>query len=273
MAFWSGVGIVLVSWIEQGLHEHRAAFFRWQTWFWLGWSDFWIAHRRTVLGPLWQIVQVGVWVVGLSIVFRQALAASYDEYLAYVAAGLIFWNFMSNSLAIGIQTFRQSAELIRNVSNPILIYPLRLLINNLSKLAFQFIVFFLVLPWTSVSFRPETLLVVPGLLLLMITAVWATSLSALIGVRFRDAQFALQSIMRFLFFATPVFWLPSGLGEREYFATLNPFSHYLEVVRAPLLGQAPSLTAWITVITITIVGAIITITLIGRFRREIVFWL
>lgn len=264
---------MLLSWIEQGLDEHRAAFFRWQTWTGLGWSDFWIAHRRAILGPLWQIVQVGVWVVGLSVIFRQVLADSYADYLAYVALGVIFWNFMANSLTTGIQSFRQSAELIRNVNNPILIYPLRLLINNLSKFAFQFIVFFLVLPWTSVAPCAETMLVVPGLLLLMITVVWSTSLSALIGVRFRDAQFALQAVMRFLFFATPVFWLPSGLGQREYFATLNPFTHYLEVVRAPLLGQAPSLTAWIVVTTITLVGAGITIILIGRFRREIVFWL
>ena len=268
-----GAGIPLRASIVHGIDEYRAAFSYWQAWSWLGWSDFWIAHRRTYLGPLWQILQVGVWVVGLSVIFRQALAETYVDYLAYVAAGVIFWNFMSASLTNGISTFKQSAELIRNLNNPILIFPLRLLTNNLSKLAFQFVVFFLVLPWTSVSPSLETLQFVPGLLLIFITAVWATSLSALIGVRFRDAQFALQAVMRFLFFATPVFWLPGGLGEREYFATFNPFTHYLEVVRAPLLGQAPSLTAWMVVTTITVVGAGITILLMGRFRREIVFWL
>lgn len=263
----------LGRWFLSGIELFWASLLRWPTWLRLGWADFQVAHRRTVIGPLWQVVQVAIWVVGLTLVFRQALAASAPNYIAYVAIGVVLWNFISASITQGTLAFVRHAGLIRDINNPILIYPFRILANNLIKLAVQASVILMVWPTTSVTLTASSLLAIPGFALVLLTALWVIPLLALIGVRFRDTSHGFQAVMRFLFFATPVFWLPSGLGPREYIATFNPLAHYLNVVREPLLGGTADPLSWIVVIGITIIGGLVSLFAVGRYRREIVFWL
>ncbi len=259
--------------LRSGIELFWTSLLRWQTWWRLGFADFQVAHRRAVIGPLWQVVQVAIWVVGLTLVFRQALAASAANYMLYVAIGVVLWNFISSSITQGTLAFIRYAGLIRDINNPILIYPFRVLTNNLIKLGVQASIILLVWPTGSVVLQPAMLLAIPGFALIILTAFWVIPLLALVGVRYRDTSHAFQAVMRFLFFATPVFWLPSGLGSRDYIATFNPLAHYLNVVREPLLGGAIDPLSWIVVISITLVGSAISLVALGRFRREIVFWL
>ena len=263
----------LGRWLRSGAELFWSSLLRWQTWWRLGLADFQVAHRRAVIGPLWQVVQVAIWVVGLTLVFRQALAASAPNYMLYVAIGVVLWNFISSSITQGTLAFIRHAGLIRDINNPILIYPLRVLANNLVKLSVQASVILMVWPTGSVALQPSMLLAIPGFALVLLTALWVVPLLALIGVRYRDTSHAFQAVMRFLFFATPVFWLPSGLGSREYIATVNPLAHYLNVVREPLLGGSVDPLSWIVVISITLIGGLISLLALGRYRREIVFWL
>lgn len=263
----------LGRWFLSGADLFWASLLRWPTWTRLGWADFQVAHRRTVIGPLWQVVQVAIWVVGLTLVFRQALAASAPNYMVYVAIGVVLWNFISTSITQGTLAFVRHAGLIKDINNPILIYPFRILANNLIKLSVQASVILMVWPTASVTLSASMLLAIPGFALVLLTALWAIPLLALIGVRFRDTSHAFQAVMRFLFFATPVFWLPSGLGSRDYIATFNPLAHYLNVVREPLLGGTADPLSWIVVIAITVGGGIVSLFALGRYRREVVFWL
>ncbi len=263
----------LGQWFLSGADLLWASLLRWQTWCRLGLADFQVAHRRAVIGPLWQVVQVAIWVVGLTLVFRQALAASAPNYMLYVAIGVVLWNFISSSITQGTLAFIRHAGLIRDINNPVLIYPFRILANNFIKLGVQASVILMVWPTASVVLGPSMLLAIPGFALVLLTALWVIPLLALIGVRYRDTSHAFQAVMRFLFFATPVFWLPSGLGAREYIATFNPLAHYLNVVREPLLGGTADPLSWIVVIGITVTGGLISLLALGRYRREIVFWL
>jgi ABC-type polysaccharide/polyol phosphate export permease len=68
--------------------------------------------------------------------------------------------------------------------------------------------------------------------------------------------------------------MPDQLGgHRAAFITLNPLFHLIDVVRAPLLGQAPAASSWIAVLLMLLVGWSATIFLFARFRRRLAFWL
>ena len=84
------------------------------------------------------------------------------------------------------------------------------------------------------------LLAVPGLVLLCMNGVWTGLLLGLVSARFRDVPPIVESVVRILFFVTPVIWMPEFLPERIALLTWNPFFHFLEVVRAPLLDQLPA---------------------------------
>jgi lipopolysaccharide transport system permease protein len=53
----------------------------------------------------------------------------------------------------------------------------------------------------------------------------------------------------------------------------NLLYHINEVIRAPLLGKAPSALTYEVTIAMAIVGWAITMFIYARFRRRIAFWL
>jgi len=238
------------SGLPSGIADVVAAFRLPRLWLSLGWYDFIIMHRRTAIGPFWQTLQAGVWVGGLGLLFGVLLNRTSQNYIAYLAAGIVIWNFITGSLAGGTGVFVKNRKLILNINNPMFTHVLRDITLSTCRFGFQFLVFIVVLPFSSIEFGLVTLLAIPGLLALLLTAMWVVPLMGIIGARYRDTPYAIGSIMRFLFFTTPVFWVADGLGPRAYIATFNPFTHFLEIVRAPLLGTIPSFLSWSVVVTV-----------------------
>ena len=99
----------------------------------------------------------------------------------------------------------------------------------------------LIFPVVAVLLAPPPswtgLLAAPGLVLLYLNGIWTGLLLGLASARFRDVPPIVDSILRILFFITPVIWMPEFLPERIALLDWNPFFHFLEVVRAPLLGS------------------------------------
>jgi ABC-type polysaccharide/polyol phosphate export permease len=79
--------------------------------------------------------------------------------------------------------------------------------------------------------------------------------------------------MRVAFFVTPVIWMPDQLGTRAYLALYNPFTYFVELIRAPLLGQVPPALTWMLALAVTAVGCLVTWLFFVRFRRRVVYWL
>lgn len=74
------------------------------------------------------------------------------------------------------------------------------------------------------------------------------------------------------FFLTPVFWMPELAGAREFVLDWNPFFHALEVLRRPLLGQAPSLMSWGVAAATAALWWVIAYRLSRLYRRKIVYF-
>ncbi len=96
----------------------------------------------------------------------------------------------------------------------------------------------------------EVLLALPGFALLAINAGWVVLLFGITSTRFRDIPQVVSSLINLLFFMTPIVWttdiLKDKFGDtadwRDWVAELNPLYHFIQVVRAPLIGNAVSWT-------------------------------
>ena len=53
---------------------------------------------------------------------------------------------------------------------------------------------------------------------------------------------------------------------------INPFHHFLMLVRAPLLGEVPGLISWFVVLGITFGGWLATFVLFSGYRGRIAYW-
>jgi ABC-type polysaccharide/polyol phosphate export permease len=106
----------------------------------------------------------------------------------------------------------------------------------------------------------------------MVNGVWVSLLLGLICARFRDIPPIVGSVMQLVFFITPIIWHPSLLAGRQRVVNFNPFHHFVELLRAPMLDTIPSALTWTVVLAITAAGWIVTLLVFWRYRRRIAYW-
>jgi ABC-2 type transport system permease protein/lipopolysaccharide transport system permease protein len=119
-----------------------------------------------------------------------------------------------------------------------------------------------------------TLLFVPAFALFVLTSFAVGLVFGMISARFRDIPQIIASLLQVVFFITPILWTPDTLqGRRALLIEWNPFWHFLEILRAPWLGHAPSALNWIVSLSLCAVSWLIMLVFFRRFRSRISFWL
>jgi ABC-type polysaccharide/polyol phosphate export permease len=68
-------------------------------------------------------------------------------------------------------------------------------------------------------------------------------------------------------------WTAALLGGNAYLVDWNPIHHFLELVRAPLLGEMPALLSWEVAAGVTLGGVAMTFAMFTKYRNRIAFWL
>jgi lipopolysaccharide transport system permease protein len=73
---------------------------------------------------------------------------------------------------------------------------------------------------------------------------------------------------------TPVIWQPSALpeGTAEWLLGLNPFYHYLEIMRSPILGQAPTAENWIIATAISLLAGAVAFLVSRKYKNRLAYW-
>jgi ABC-2 type transport system permease protein/lipopolysaccharide transport system permease protein len=75
-----------------------------------------------------------------------------------------------------------------------------------------------------------------------------------------------------MFFMTPIIWKPDMLPGRTFLLDANPFYHFVEILRAPLLGQVPGIENWSAAVLITIIGWVIALAFYTAYRWRLAYW-
>ena len=246
---------------------------RWQLWVLLGWNDIRQRYRRSIVGPFWITISMAVMIGGLGYMYAELFNQRLDEYLVYLAAGIIVFNLMSSVLTDGTQVFISSARAILQAKAPLSIYVYQMIWRNMLIFLHNISIQLILLIIFQVKIGPSVVLALAGLFLIMINSIWAAILLGGLSARFRDIPPIVASLMQVAFFLTPIFWKRENLPNREAFVDLNPFYYFIEVVRMPLLGQIPPLRIWLVVAAMTCVGGLISLVFFARYRRRIAYWI
>jgi ABC-type polysaccharide/polyol phosphate export permease len=117
-----------------------------------------------------------------------------------------------------------------------------------------------------------TLMVVPGLAVFMLNAVSVGLLASIVCARFRDVPQIVSSLLQITFFVTPIIWQPELLKDRHFLIDSNPFYHFVEIIRAPMLGHSLQLQSWLYAGGATVFGWLLALFLLGRYRKFIPYW-
>jgi ABC-type polysaccharide/polyol phosphate export permease len=246
----------------------------WRMWARLGWQETKRRYRRTVIGPFWTTLSLGIFIFALGIIWAQLWKQDPKTYLPFLASGMLAWVLVSSMISEGCIVFTSSENLIKSLRVNYTALTCAVVWRNLIVLAHNFVIFIAVMIYAQLPVTWNSLLILPGLLLVSINGIWIITLVGLLSSRYRDIQQVTASILQVAMFVTPIFWSPQQLGARlASFVDFNLLYHFVDVIRAPLLGRAPTLWTYAMLAACTLVGWSVTIMVYSRFRRRLAYWL
>ena len=241
-------------------------------WGLLGWQDIRQRYRRSKLGPFWLTISMGVLVAALGTLYGALLKVEIADYVPHLALGFIVWGLIFGLITESCSAFIGAEHIIKQVDLPLSVHVYRVVWRNLIILFHNAVIFVFVALLFSIWPGWTWLLALPGIALLCVNGMWVGLFLGIFSARFRDIPPIVASIMRIAFFVTPIIWMPELLPDRAVLLDLNPFFHFVELVRAPLLGQAPGLVSWLAVVGVTLGGWLATFALFRRYRWRIAYW-
>ena len=244
-------------------------------WARLGWLEVKRRYRRTTIGPFWSVISLTVFVITIGTVGAGLWNQDPFVYVPYLTTGMLVWTMIATSLNEGCSIFIANANLFRNSRCDFSILAYALVWRNLLVFLHHLAVYALVvLVLAPHLLGAATMLLLPGLALLVLNGVWVALLLGMVCLRFRDVQQLVASVLQIALFITPILWPIDQLRgtARMVFVHLNPLYHCIDVVRAPLLGNAPSPGSYLAVVVLALLGWSMTYLLFRRFRERIPYW-
>lgn len=248
-----------------------------ELWLHLGWQDIKQRYRRSVLGPFWITIATGTTAVAMGLLYSKLFGLELAEHLPYVTLGLIIWNLINASILEGAEVFIANEGLIKQLPTPLSVHVYRLVWRQIILFGHNIIIFVIIAiifpkPWSW-----TVLAVIPAMALIVLNCVWVALCFGILATRYRDIGPLLASIVQLLFFMTPIIWNEAtlqrqGAGNYARIVELNPLLHYLDIVRAPLLGAEQELHHWVVVIVLTILGWGCAAIAMRKYRSRVAYW-
>ena len=239
----------------------------------LGWQDIRQRYRRSKLGPFWLTISMGVLVGALGVLYAGLFDIDVAVYLPFIAIGFVIWGLISGLITDGCTAFINAESIVKQVNLPLSVHVYRVVWRTVIIFAHNAVIFVVVALLFSIRPGWSGLLALPGMALLCVNGVWVGLLLGLLSARYRDVPQIVASFVQVTFFLTPIIWQPELLPGRALVLHLNPFFHFVELVRGPVLGRAPELVSWLAAAGVTIVGWLTTLALYCRYRWRIAYWL
>ncbi|MBC7246535.1 MAG: ABC transporter permease [Actinobacteria bacterium] len=192
-----------------------------------------VRYKNSVLGFVWSmiypLIMLAVYYVAFGVIFR--MRSEGIEYFAfYLLAGILPWNFFSNSMALSVGSVVSNYLLVKKIYFPREVLPL----SQVGAQAFHFLLQELVFVVFLVIFRvPLTpwILAFPLVMMMQILLIAGLSLflSAL-NVYFRDVQYFTELLLLAWFWMNPIvypitFILGRFPGWAQKIYLLNPMAH------------------------------------------------
>jgi lipopolysaccharide transport system permease protein len=263
----------LFSLINSGANEIKKALKSHEQWLYMANKDIQLRYRRSVIGPWWVTISTSIMIIMLGFLFSEIFGQTIDTYLPYFAVGLVVWNWMNGQISDAAGGFLQFQAIIKEFKLPFPIFTLRLNMRQLIILAHNSIIIVFVVLFIGQGLSWKTIIAIPSLILIQMNLTLLSIVITIFCSRYQDMTQVINVFTQILFFFTPVLWQVDILKNRMYVAEMNPIYHWIEMIRAPLLGQLPSLNNCLWSVASLIFLLLISTYFLGRYRSRIVYWL
>lgn len=236
-------------------------------------ADFANRYKGTLLGMFWLTATALMTVLGLGLIYSQIFQTDFRSYLPYVAMGMMVWGMLSAFVTEGTGVFSNAQSVYSQMRLPVSLFVYTLV----GRTAYAFFFRSLVLvPLLLVRGEPIGLIdaaeALGGLFLLFWIGLWAAYPLGLLGARYKDTSQFAAAFVTFTFFITPVFWQGDRLGEYSYLVDFNPFHHFINVVRGPLLNLPDVGLSFIVAGAVAVILPVMAVLCLAAHRHRMAYW-
>lgn len=225
-------------------------------WFELGLRDLAGDHARAKLGALWPVIGAALWISIIYIFLGPSIGENRQDYLPYLTIGVVCYNFISGVIVNGVGALLRFKGPLLNVPISLAVFPWRITVTVAATTLLQIPFIICAMVWSNVSLTLTFLWVFPAIIIYLLQGAALSSLLSVLGVIIGDVRYMITTIMRMFMFATPIFWFPGNQGLRVLLSDLNPLTHFIAIVREPLLYGTFPAWSWIIVMVILSVTTI-----------------
>jgi len=263
----------MYSILKSGFNEIVSGLKSQPQWLYLGTQDIKLRYRRSLIGPWWVTISTGIMIAMLGLLWSHIFNQAIETYLPFFTLGFILWNWISaqlNDAALGFNAFQGT---IKQIKLPFPIFTLRLAVRQILILLHNTVIILLVLLFIGKGISWASLLAIPGLILIQCVVTLLSIVVMIFCSRYQDMAQVVHVFTQIIFYFTPILWQVELIRNKPYLAEWNPFYHWIEMIRAPLLGSLPSESNLLWSLGSFALLLILSIYYLGRYRSRIALWL
>src|SRR4029078_6397624 len=93
-----------------------------------------VRYRRSTIGFLWTMLQPLLMMLVFQVVFSHLFRFPIPAYPIYALAGILFWNFFSQSIVSSMNSLRGNAQLLQKLPVPHAVFPVAAVISGAGHL-------------------------------------------------------------------------------------------------------------------------------------------
>ncbi len=259
--------------IANALEDFIAGIKRYGYWHNLAWNDIKTRYRRSFLGEFWMAINLAIFVASVGAVYAILLHARLSDYLPQLTIGYALWLLFSALTIEGCQTFIVGSGTLHQQRLPLTALVLRNVDRAFIAFAHNFVVVVIVLAISGARPSLSMLLFIPGLVFWWLNGMWLSFIVGMLSARFRDIPQIVTNFVQILFLISPVLWSNDSVPHSLRLASqFNPLTHFLAIVRNPLLGVDVPSISWSIVCLVTAVGWIAAGLVIRSYRTRVSLW-
>jgi len=197
-----------------------------------------VRYRRSTIGFLWTMLQPLLMMLVFSVVFSKLFRFPIDNYPVYALAGILFWNFFSQSIVSSMNSLRGNAQLLQKLPVPKAVFPIATVVSGVVNLLFALVPMLAILVYREHRLSAALLFLPVSILLATIFTLGAGLLLSPLAVFFSDTVELIGVLLTVLMYLTPLFYPIGALHGLAYtLVRFNPVRSVLEVFRDPIYNH------------------------------------
>ena len=228
--------------------------------------------HRAVLGILWVTLSFFLFIIVKNFIFSSFVTVPEEVFVMWVALGYAIWVFISTSVVEGSILFVRARPWILSLRIPCSVFVMQSLIKLSIFMLFNLVACFIIALVFKFQLQAHALYALPGFLALFINHILLQTTIGYFAAKHRDIIHFLQAAMRIMFFLTPILYMPGQIGKKAAFLQYNPFTHFLAIIRDPIIFGTIPVLSWIVVGGITLVSLCVSMLVVKYSMKNLSLW-